>query len=142
MNLFRKSLLKRQSKAEAKQKLAYFISFWSQHKILSDSLLKDHEPDEVKAQLQVSSEMLQSRAYISMYARNSKLEIDKWPEEVRFRKLIDAISYARQHAQFNKTEVLELHFLAYGKPSNIEELMLKASLSGDKALYSFLKKCI
>lgn len=136
---FKTLLSKFQSKTEAKKKLAYFISYWEQHKIYYSNLLKDHEPDEISTQMCLYEQNLKIRAQFTMYADNGKLDIDLWPREVRDRKLHDTIRYAKQHRNINETEVFELYFTAYGKPANLEELMLKASLAGDNKLYEFLE---
>lgn len=58
-----------------------------------------------------------------------------------FSDLISAVKYAEKHEpEFNPFSMLEKVFAEYKQPSDVEELLLKAEIAGDRKWADFWQK--
>ena len=131
------------SKSKARKEISYFICYWLIAKDTYESLQSDHEPNEIDEQMLCyeKSKTFDIKAKLAISGEKpSKTSVDEMAPAVRWLNFQTALDFAKTRRNINELEVLEKFFYAYSKPTNITELLIKASLVGDEQRYKILKK--
>lgn len=131
------------SKNKARKEISYFICYWLIAKGIYEGLQSDHEPNEIDEQMLCyeQNQTFDMKAKLAVgEERLDKTCIDEMAPSVRWLNFQTTLDFAKTRRNINELEVLEKFFYAYGKPANIAELLIKASLVGNEQLYKSLKK--
>lgn len=131
------------NKSKARKEISYFICYWLIAKSTYESLLSDHESDEIDEQMRYyeQSRTFDMKAKFAVGGEKpGKTCIDEMEYDVRWLNFQTALNFAKTQRNINELEVIEKFIVAYGKPANIAELLIKASLAGDEQQYKILKK--
>ena len=131
------------SKNKARKEISYFICYWLIAKGIYEGLQSDHEPNEIDEQMLCyeQNQIFDMKAKLAVGGeRLDNTCIDEMAPSVRWLNFQTALDFAKTRRNINELEVLEKFFYAYGKPANIAELLIKASLVGNEQLYKSLKK--
>ena len=133
------------SKSKARKEISYFICYWLIAKCTYEDLHSDHEPNEIDEQMLCYEQNQTFDIKAKLAVGGKKLDktcIDEMAPSVRWLNFQTALDFAKTRRNIIELEVLEKFFYAYGKPANIAELLIKASLVGNEQLYKSLKKYV
>ena len=131
------------SKSKARKEISYFICYWLIAKGTYESLQSNHEPNEIDTQMlcyEQSKTFDMKVKFAISGEKPGKTSVDEMAPTVRWLNFQIALDFAKTRQNINELETLEKFLYAYGKPANIEELLINASLVSDEQRYKILKK--
>lgn len=121
----------------------YFQVFYTISAQYRDCLLLTHERDEIETQMRLYIPMIHRRTRTDLNVFYADDEIVRSYANGEFTKLINAITYAKKYeSEFDPFPMLEKTFSEYRSPSNVEELLMKTEIAGDKKWADFWRKYV